>query len=396
MNIKVEKLPHSRVKLAIEVSKDQVGKFFDEAYKKLAPSVNIKGFRAGRAPKILVLEAVGQNRYNSEALNLAIPQSYFQAVSQEKLIPITQPAVAIKQFKEGDDFLYDAEVDVMPEIKIGDYKSVKIKNQSSKIKYEASEKEIDIIIKRLRYQDAKFNDVAREAKIDDRVEINFEGYENKVKLENFTSNNYPLILGEGVLVKGFEENLIGMKKDDEKEFSLKVPSQTKGGKDKKIDFKVKINNIKEVVLSELGAEFAKKFGHNSIESLRKAIGENIIKEKQMKDTMRLEQEVLEKLAAKTVVDLPLCLIEQEVSRKITELQQRVGPSFTSFLEKSGKTINDLRKDLAPQAEKTVKIGLMLGELAKEFGLAKNKPKDEQEQKEIVRKTVDKLIEFATK
>ena len=124
MKIELKKMPKSRVKLEIEVPKSELGKYFDEAYKKLSNQVNIKGFRQGQAPKLMVIEAVGLNRYNSTALDIALPDVYFQAIKDEKLLPICQPQVNIKQFNENEDFIFDAEVDLIPDIKLGDYKKI--------------------------------------------------------------------------------------------------------------------------------------------------------------------------------------------------------------------------------------------------------------------------------
>lgn len=387
MKIKRENLAKSRVRLNIEVPKTEIKAFFDRAYEKLAPTVNIKGFRAGKAPKLMVIEAVGQNRYNSEALNLALAQTYFVAAKQEKIIPITQPAVAIKQFSQDQDFIFQAEVDVLPKIELGDYEKIRVKYK--KQVFTATKEEVDKIITRLRYQSAQFNLVDREAKKGDRVEIEFEGFEKRVRLENFCSKNYPLILGEGVLLPGFEEKIIGAKKGQEKEFNLKV-------KDKRIDFKVKVLDVKEVKLPELNTDFAKKFGHDNMDNLIKAVSENIVKEKEMRDKNQLEGQILEKLSEKIKAEIPESLIEQEIARKIMELQQRMGPGFNDFIEKSGKKMEDIRKELRPQAEKSVKIGLALGEAAKDLSFTKDKPKTEEEQKLVVRKTIDKLVELATK
>lgn len=396
MITKLDKLPKSRVKLFITVPEKDIGKFFDKAYEKLAPQVKISGFRPGKAPKMMILEAVGQNRYNSEALNLALMQSYFSAVQKEGIIPITQPAVSIKQFGEHQDFVFEAEVDILSKIILGDYQSVRVKNKNKDKSYQATDKELEIIVKRLKYQGATFNNVDRPAKNGDRIEIEFEGYDKKIKQENLCSKNYPLILGEGVLIPGFEDKIIGMKKGEEKKFDLDVPATVKGAKAKKIDFTVKMLDVKEVKLPELNDDFAKKFGHNNPENLFKAIKENIIREKEIQDKMQLEQEVLEKVAEKVFMEIPQSLVEQDINRRITQIQQRSGPGFQEFLKKSGKSLEDLRKDLTPQAEKSVKTGLILGELAKEFGLAKIKPKTAEEQKQVVRKTIDKLVAIATK
>lgn len=386
MKIDVKKLPKSSVKLNIQVPNKDIQKYFDKAFTKLAPSVTIKGFRPGKAPKLMIIDAIGQGRYNSEALNLALSDVYVQALQQEKIIPLSQPAININQFSENQDLDFDAQVDVVPEIKIDGYKNIKVDFKKKEIA--VKDEDIKKIIKRLRYQAAKFSDKADGAQNGDRIEIEFAGSIKGVQSEQHTSKNYPLVLGEGILVPGFEEKLVGMKKNESKNFKIKI------GKDE-IDFKVKMLDVKKADLPELNKEFAKKFGHDSVEKLEEAIGKGIVSEHEIQQRQELENKVLDVLVKKISIEMPEILIREEIARKIQQLQTQTGPGFNDFLAKSNKKITDLENDLRPSAEQSVKIGLALGEIAKDMGLFKEKPKTEADQREIVKKTIDKLIEIAT-
>jgi trigger factor len=391
----LEKLPKSRVKLTIEVPQSDMVKHFEEAYKELAPTVDIKGFRPGFAPKSLTLEAIGFGRYQQAVLDKALPVSYTDAIKENKIYPIHTPAVAIKQFGEGKDFIFEAEVDIIPQIKLADYKKIKVKD--TRKKQEAKKEEIEKILKNLQYKEAKFNPINRAIKKGDWVEIDYEGAVDKVKQENLASKNYPLIVGENTLLAGFEENLIGLKKNDKKEFDLEVPSVQDRKKTKRAHFIVKINEVKETILPELNNEFVKKFGHDTLDKLKTAIEESVIKEKEMKDLQVLENEILNKIVEKSAMEVPESLIDQEINRRISQIQAQTGPGFESFLQKIKKTMADLRNDLRKDAEKSIKIGLILGEIAKAENLAPKHPvKDQKEQMEITRKTLDKLINYATK
>lgn len=387
MTTKLHKLPNSRIKLEIIVPMGKTAEYFDRAYEKLASTINIQGFRPGKAPKLMTLEAIGQNRYNSEALNMALADTYFQVIKTQKLIPITQPAIAIKDFQQGKDMSYTAEVDIYPKISLGAYKEIKVKHQAQK--FLATDLEVDKIIKRLRYQAAKFTESKDTAQKDKRVEIEFEGFIKNAKVDKYCSKNYPLILGENVLIAGFEDKLVGMKKDEAKEFDLTVQKD-------KVHFKVKLLDIKDVKSPELNEEFAKKFGHKNAEGLKSAIKKNIVLEKEMRDRQILQEKVFDELLKKIKMEVPASLMDQEIARKIAEIQAKMGPGFEEFLKKSGKNLADLRKEMTPQAENAVKIGLILGEVAKDLQLAKERPKTEEEQRKIVRKTIDKLVEIATK
>lgn len=406
MNIKRENLPKSRIKLTIEVPAEKTEKYFSEAYKKLAPTVEIKGFRPGQAPRAMTLESIGHGRYHQTALDLALPETYYEAILTEKIVPVQPPAVSVKEFKEGQAFIYEAEVDVVPVIKLGDYKKIKVKYQ--KPKFEVKKDEVDKIISRLKYQSALFNSIDRPAKNGDRVEIDFEGTVDNVKQENLCSKNHPIILGEGTMIPGFEKELVGMKKSEEKEFDLDVPQIKDRDKTKKAHFKVKVIDIKEVVLPEVNTDFAKKFGHDTPEKLEQAIKEKVLEEKVMQDKQLLEQKVLDKIIEESKIEVPESLIEQEVSRRLIQFQNQMGPGFAKYLESIGKKIEDLRKEMHASSEQSVKIGLILGEIAKNEGcLTPHKhdhnhdhkhdhEKEQKEQQEAIKKTIDFLVENAIK
>lgn len=393
MKITRENLPKSRVKLTIEVPEEKTKKFFEEAYKKLAPTVEIKGFRPGQAPRVMTLEAIGYGKYNQTALDIALPETYFEAIQSEKIIPVQPPSVSVKEFIEGKPLVYDAEVDVVPEIKLCDYKKIKIKYVKPKI--EVKKEEVDKLIEKLRYQSAIFNDVNRPARKGDRIEIDFEGLVDNVKQESLCSRNHPLILGEGILIPGFEKELEGMKKDEVKEFDLEVPKIKDKLQKKKAHFKVKMISVKEVILPEIDNEFAKKFGHDTAETLINTVEEKLREEKELTERQKLEKEVLDKIISGCKLEIPESLIVQEVSRRITEIQNQMGPGFGKYLESIGKKIEDLQKDIRPVAENAVRTGLILGEIARAEKIMKPEIKDQKEQEKMIRKTVDFLVKLVT-
>jgi trigger factor len=390
MDIKVEKLPKSRVKLIVKVENDKVKPFFEKAWQDLALQVKVAGFRPGKAPKLMVIESVGLNRYKSTALDLALPQIYYDAIESEKLIPIASPNVNVIEFDEEKDFSFEAEVDLLPEIKLADYKNIKVKDPRSENKSDVKDEEVEKVVKRLLYQSAKFEDKDDVAKNGDFVEIDFEGLVDNVVKDKYTNKNYPLIIGEKVLVDGFEEKLVGKKKDESGEFKIKVDKES-------VTFRVKINSVKNVILPELNEEFAKKFGHDNIKNLKDAIKKSIEDEKVKESRLKLEQEIIEKIADKSKVDVPQSLVDQEVNRKITDMQKQLGVAWDKYLEKMSKTIEELRTELSKGAENQVKFGLIMGELAKDMGfITEQTTKNVEEQQKAIRKTMDALIEMMVK
>lgn len=408
LNIKKEVLPKSKIKLTVSVPPELMRGYFSVIYAKLAPTVSVKGFRPGKAPKNLTIMQIGENLFNSEIIDLALQESYGQALKQEKIIPVAPPKVEIKKMvdllADNAEMEYEVEVDVLPEVKVGDYKKLKIKKEKEQ-KLEVKKDEIDQVLSHLQRQHAEFHDIERAAKIGDRVEMDFTGTERGVILENLTSKNYPVILGSKVLVPEFEKKVEGMKAGEEKEFEVEL-NQSHAGHDhdhnhdheikveksRKIHFKVKMNMVQEVILPELNDDLAKKFGQTNMADLQKIIEADVLNQKKMAIKQNKENEVIEALLKITTLEVPESLISQEVERMFKQLQTRtseMGLPFDKYLEGLHKTEEELKKDMAVQAEKTVKVGLALGEVGKQEKLDLSQEKSGQQ-------VIEKLLEYAQK
>lgn len=406
MDIKLTKLPKSKVKLDITEDATKVKRYFNEAYDRLVSTVDIKGFRPGKAPRMLTIETIGRGKYNSEALNLALPQVYSAAVKEKKLVPVGSPKVNIISFGEDKPFHFEAEIDLLPEIKLGDYKKIKISYKKPKI--EVKKEEVEKVVKRLAHQSAQYTVTADKAKKGDRMEISFTGKVKNIIKDKYTSKNYPFILGERVLMPKFEEKLIGAKKGDKKEFLLEVKSKSVGKNGKiriekeKVDFEITVNEVWHVKLPELDQDFAKKFGHKNMSDLRLAIQKSIKQEKEQRERQILETKVLDEVLKKVEIEVPESLLEQEVDRRVEMIKKQTGPAFGKYLENIGKSLVELRSDIRPNAQKGVRISLALNEISKDMEhfdpklLGTDMKKNHQIQQEAVKKTLDKLIEIATK
>lgn len=398
MKTTIEKLPKSKIKLTVEVPQEMMKLYFSRVYNKMAPLTEVKGFRPGKAPKNLTINAIGESKLQTEILNMALSETYAEALKKENIFPIANPKINIKKVADlttdNVQLEYEAEIDILPEVKIGDYKKIKIKNQESRIK--VTKDEIDQIISHLRRQHATFKEVDRPAKMDDRIEMDFEGSERGVVLENLTSKNYPVILGSRSLIPEFEKKLVGMKKSQEKEFDveLKNPAKTSDADSEKklVHFKVKMHTVQEVTLPKVDDELAKKFGQKDIKELTDNIEKDIKKEKENAGKQKREQELIDKLIKMSTIEVPESLIEQESERMLERLKnqaQTAGIPFEKYLENLHKTEEELKKELAPQAEKTVKIGLIIGEIIKkEEKNWKIDPKDNDAGKKVLEKLLN--------
>ena len=248
---------------------------------------------------------------------------------------------------------------------LANYKGLKIKKNELKVE----EKEIDKALDYLQKSRAKIITVNRPAKKGDRVEIDFEIRNTEIKIENGTSKNHPLILGEGKFLPGFEEKLERMKSGEEKEFSLKAPQNwpDKRIADKILDFKVKMNLVQERILAEINDEFAKSLGNfDSLNGLKNSIKDGLMQEKELKEKERIRLELIEKIADDSKIDLPEDLINQELENMLNEFKASIsvfGLDFERYLKELNKTTDDLRKEWKKQAEKRIKIGICLKAIA---------------------------------
>ena len=389
MKITTKKLPKSAMELHIEVEQSQMVEYFAQAYERLVPTISIKGFRPGSAPKSMVLERIGIDRYTQEAVNLAIMDTYYHAVHQEKIVPLTQPAVAIHEFGVDSQLTYDATVDVLPEVKVGDYKKIKVKLPDEKT--DATHEEIETVTRRLRLQSATFEAVDRAAKTGDRVEIHFTGKVKGVVQDDLTSQHYPIIIGDTPIIPGFEKELVGLKKGESKSFKLKV-------NDRNVEFSVDCVEVQTVQLLELNDKFASTFGHDTVKALTEALKTGIETEKKERARHQREEAVLEALQKTIKVELPESLIEQEIDRRIEMIHQQLGVTFDKFLQEryQGK-LEELRKNLREESIRSVSAGLILGEIAQAEDLVpKGGAKTPEEQNDVMRNTFDKLIAYASK
>lgn len=363
MNITVEKQPKSEVKVIIELTPEETEKHLNKAAEQISGMVKVPGFRPGHVPLEVLKKHVKEDAIESQMLDLAIPESYTQAVKKEDLQVISRPNIKIVQ---NNPLKYEATVAIYPEVKVAGYDKIKIKKETPKVE----DKDVEEVLADIQKRHATYKEVDREAKKGDKVEIDFEGFdEGGASLENTQSKNHPLVIGEETLVKGFEDELIGLKKGDEKEFSVKFPKDYfhKPFQDKTVKFKVKLNRVDETNLPELNPEFIKQVvgEEKSLEDLKKDIKENMGKDKDYQEKVRRENEFLEQLAGKTEVEIPNALIEEEIDGMIEEFTNELsgkGITLEQYLEGAKKELKDLREIRKKEAEKRLKLRFGLHQL----------------------------------
>lgn len=377
MEIKRENLPNSRVKLTITVDTKTAELYFDQAYELLSAGVSVPGFRPGKAPRALIESQIGQDRIFSEALEKILPDTLKQAIIKENLLPLDQPQVRVTKYIAKADLEYTAEFDTIPKIELKDYKTLKIAKIKPK---KIGKKEIDHVLTGLQRSNAEYRDLDREAKKGDKVEVTFsgerevevpEGGERKktwISDERLGSQHHPFILGEGRFVPGFEDQIIGMKKGEEKTFELNFPkdynhTDLAGAK---VRFKVTLDDLKEVILPKLDDELAKKISKfKTMKEMQADVVQSL--EKRAEEEMQRQQEtkVIEEMAKQYEIDLPGSLINEEMNRMMTDLTSRIeqaGMPFEQYLAGIKKTKEELQAELRDKAKESVKISLLISEI----------------------------------
>ncbi|OGY41478.1 MAG: trigger factor [Candidatus Buchananbacteria bacterium RBG_13_36_9] len=385
-NYEIKKLPKSQVEITVTVPWAELNPFIEKAALKLSEQTKIDGFRPGKVPFDILKARVGEMKIYEEAAALAVEKSYVEIATKEKLEPLGSPQINFEKLAANNDFVYKAIVNLVPEIKIGDIKSVKIKEKEIKV----TDEDINKIIEEVRNQ--KATEVLENKAVEkgDKVEIDFDIFRDNVPIESGAQKKYPLIVGLGHFIPGFEEQLIGLKTNEEKEFELTFPEKYHNNNlaGKPAKFKVKLLAVYKRTLPELNDDFAKGLGIESMVKLKEQVHHNVEHEEHHKEEERVEIEMLEKLIDKSQFgELPDILINAEVNKMLQELESNIarqGLKFEDYLKHLNKTTEQMKLEFVPQAIKRVKGALLTRAIF--F----------QEKMEIPENEIDREIEAAGK
>lgn len=390
MNVQVKELPKSKVELTIEVSPDELLEYSKKAALQLSISQKIKGFRPGNAPPKVIEQRLGKERLFQEAVDVAVKESYIQAIREQELETIAPPKIEVLKVAPNNPLVFRAEASVLPRVKLGDYLAQKIKKESIEVK----DLEIDSALQTLRRSRAKYNNVSRPIQKGDRVEIDFNSKVAGVAIEGGTSKQHPLVVGEGHFMPGFEEKLLGMKEGEDKSFSLKAPQDyyRKELAGKPVDFKVKIDLVQKVELPVADDNFAKKISNlASLTELRQSIKDGLGEEKKKREQEKTRLKIIEQIVEETPFEIPELLISQELEKMEGELTgslKRINLDKDSYLAHIKRSLDDLKKEWRPQAEKRVRSALVLKEIGKKEGIIVAEEEVETRANEILRTMPD--------
>ena len=363
MDVKVEKTENkNEVKLSFTVEAGKFEEAMNKVYTKTAKYFNIPGFRKGKAPMQLVERQYGSEIFYEDAFNELAPEVYDAAIKENNIEAVSRPDIDITQMEKGKDLIFTATVQTKPEVSLGKYKGIEIK----KIEYNVSDEDVNHELGHMQERNSRLVSVEdRAVETGDTTVIDFEGSVEGVPFDGGKAEGHELEIGSNTFIPGFEDQIIGMKIDEEKDINVKFPdeyfSKDLAGKD--ATFKVKLHEIKKKELPELDDEFAKDVSEfDTLEELKNSIKEKIETENKSKEKYETEEEAIKTVCENTQIDIPNGMIETEIDNMVKDIEGRLsyqGLKLEQYLQMIGKTETELRKEFEEQAERSVKSRLVL-------------------------------------
>ena len=363
MKVTNQKIEDSQAFLSIEMEPAEVEESLEESYHRLVRKTDIPGFRRGKAPRAILERYLSRESLFEDALNNLLPKACKKAIEEQKLEAIASPSVEIAQT---DPVIFKAIVPLRPTIKLGDYHQIQVTPEP----VEVSEDDVSAIIERLRHQHAAWEPVERPVGFNDLVVLDIESSVEDKPFINRKGAQYQVLQNYSFPVPGFAEQLLGMGRDEDKEFRLQFPPNYPKGElvGKEAWFKVKVVEIKQERLPELNDEFAKEVDpkFETLDSLREQVLADLRLRADEKSRLDFEERVVEAVADVTRVEFPPVLVEVEIDRLFNRRLQRwqaAGGGLEEYFRSINKTEEELREELRPPATKRTIWSLVLGEVA---------------------------------
>ena len=393
-----EKLESNKVKLGMTISAEDFDKAVDKAYLKLRKTITVPGFRKGHAPKGVIEKAYGWYVFVDDAFDEAYPAVYEAAVKEHDVKPVDRPDITILSAEKGEDVAFEAVVTVMPEVSLGQYKSIEVEKQE----YNVTDEMVNAEIERERENVARMIDVERPVENGDEVELDYSGTVNGVKFEGGTAEHQTLVIGSGMFIPGFEEQMIGMNVGEEKDLNVKFPDEYHSDelKGKDAVFHVKVHAVRVKELPEADDEFAKDVSEfNTIAELRDHKKEELEKKAMNEAKAKKENDVIEKAVANATVDIPDVMIDRQADRMLNDIRYRLsmqGISLEDYCKYTGTKTEVMKAEMKNEAERRVKTQLVLDAIMKAEGIKAENDEVEKKIDEYCAQFDDKAEEFKAK
>ncbi|GAE03678.1 trigger factor [Clostridium botulinum B str. Osaka05] len=367
MNVKVENIEKNVVKLEITVDSEKFNEAVKKSFKKNAKRFNVPGFRKGKAPLNIIKKYYGEGVLFEDAINFCCEDTYPKAIEENNIKPVDYPQIDVVQIGEGKDFIYIAEITTVPEVKLGEYKGVEVK----KVSYEVEDEAVENELKSMQEKNARVS-LKEEGEIEkgNIAIIDFKGYVDGEAFEGGEAKDYELEIGSGTFIGDFEDQLVGLKKDESKKVDVSFPEEY-GREDlngKPATFEVTIKDIKVKELPALDDEFAKEVSEfDTLEELKSDIKDRMKKELSEKAKAEYEEAVVEAVAANAEIEIPKVMIEKEIDNMVRDLEMRLkyqGLDLKSYYEFTNSSEEKVKEYMRETAEKRVKTDLIMQEIAK--------------------------------
>ena len=371
MSVKVEKTDKkNELKLEFKIEAEKFDEAMKKVYTKTAKYFNVPGFRKGKAPMHMVEKMYGTEIFYEDTFNELVPGIFEEELKNNNIEAVSRPDIDIKQIGKGQELIFTAVIQTKPEVKLGKYKGIEIK----KIEYNVSDDDVNHELKHMQEKNARLVSVERPVKDGDITVIDFEGSIDGVPFDGGKAENHELTIGSKQFIPGFEDQIIGMKLEEEKDIKVTFPEDyfSKDLAGKEATFKVKLHEIKEKELPKLDDDFAKDTSEfETLAELKKSIKEKLEEENKHRAKHETENAVIEAVADTVELDIPSGMIETEIDNMVKDVESRLsyqGLNLEQYLKIMGKTMEEFRKQYEEQAQKTVKIRLVLEAIQKDLAV----------------------------
>ena len=399
MSLQVEKLEKNMAKLTIEVSADDLEKALQSAYKKQKNRISLPGFRKGKVPRQMIEKMYGAEIFYDDAANELIPKAYADAYDECGLDIVSQPEIDVVQIEKGKPFIFTAEVAVKPEVTLGEYKGLEVDKVSTRV----TQKEVDAKIQEEAEKNARTITVEdRPVQDGDDVILDFEGFVDGEAFEGGKGENYPLTIGSGAFIPGFEEQLVGVEAEKEVEVNVTFPEDyhAENLKGKAAVFKCTVHEIKAKVLPEIDDEFAAEVSEfDTLEEYKADVKAKIKEQKAAEGKAKKEDQVVEKAIANATMEIPEAMITTQARQMADDFAQRIqsqGLTMEQYFQFTGMTAEKMMEEIRPQALKRIQTRLVLEAVAKAENIEISDERLDEElakMAEAYKMEVDKLKEF---
>lgn len=400
MSFTVENLEEKNmVKLVIESTAEEFEAGLNTAYNKNKSKISLPGFRKGKAPRKMIEKMYGAEVFYEDAANSIIPDAYAKAADECGLELVSQPKINVTQLEAGKPFIFEAVVAIKPEVELGQYKGVEV----SKNDVEATDADVEEELKRVQDQNSRTVAVSdRAVKDGDNTVIDFEGFVDGVAFDGGKGTDYPLTIGSHSFIDNFEEQIIGMNIDDEKEINVTFPEEYHAEelKGKPAVFKVKVKEIKEKQLPELNDEFAQDVSDfDTLAEYRDDLKKKIETRKSNEAKAKKEDEAIAKIIETSKMDIPEAMVDTQVNRMVEDFAQRLqqqGLSVEQYFQYTGMTADKIMDEMKPEAVKRIQSRLVLEAIVKAENIETTDDEFEAELKkmaEAYKMELDQIKEF---